>query len=60
MTMLYPNPCYNEVCYIGTELKFIYILTPFWRPRGGSRISGKGVHMYKTVGVRFADFISFS
>ena len=27
--------------------------------RGGSRISGKGVHMYKGVGVRFADFISF-
>ena len=26
---------------------------------GGSRISGKGVHMYKGVGVRFADFISF-
>ena len=28
--------------------------------RGGSRISGKGVHMHKGVGVRFADFISFS
>ena len=28
--------------------------------RGGSRISGKGVHMYKGVGVRFADFLSFS
>ena len=27
--------------------------------RGGSRISGKGAHMYKGVGVRFADFISF-
>ena len=27
--------------------------------RGGFRISGKGVHMYKGVGVRFADFISF-
>ena len=26
--------------------------------RGGSRISGKGVHIYKGVG-RFADFISF-
>ena len=23
-------------------------------------ISGKGVHMYNGVGVRFADFISFS
>ena len=28
--------------------------------RGGSRISGKGVHMYKGVGVRFADWIYFS
>ena len=27
--------------------------------RGGSRSSGKGVHMFKGVGVRFADFISF-
>ena len=26
---------------------------------GGSRISGMVVHMYKCVGVRFADFISF-
>ena len=28
--------------------------------RGGSRNSGKGVHMYKGLGVRFVDFISFS
>ena len=27
--------------------------------RDGSRISGKGVHMYKCLGVRCADFISF-
>ena len=27
--------------------------------RGRSMISGKGVHMYKGVGVRFADLISF-
>ena len=27
--------------------------------RGGSRNSGNEVHMYKGVGVRFADFISF-
>ena len=27
--------------------------------RGGSRISGKGVHIYKVVGVRSADCISF-
>ena len=27
--------------------------------RGGARISGKGVYIYKGVGVRLADFISF-
>ena len=27
---------------------------------GGSKISGKGAHMQKDVGIRFADFISFS
>ena len=27
--------------------------------RGGSRISEKEIYMYKGVGVRFADFISF-
>ena len=27
--------------------------------RDGSRISGKGIHMYKGMGVGFADFISF-
>ena len=26
--------------------------------RGGSKIHGKGVHMYKSMGVRVADFIS--
>ena len=26
----------------------------------GSRISGNGAHMYKGVGVQFADFVSFS
>ena len=29
------------------------------RCRGGLKISGNGVHMYKGVGVRFADFVSF-
>ena len=28
--------------------------------QGGSRISGKGVHMYKGVVGSFADFFSFS
>ena len=30
-----------------------------FRTRSGSRISGKGVHIYKCMGVRFADFIPF-
>ena len=36
------------------------LLTTFQPFRGGSKISGKGVHiyMYKGVGVPFADFIS--
>ena len=29
------------------------------KDRGGSRISGKGVHMFKGEGVHFADLISF-
>ena len=29
------------------------------QPRGRSRISGKGVHMFKGVGARFPDFILF-
>ena len=32
---------------------------PEFNYSGGSMISGKGVHMYKGVGVRFADFFSF-
>ena len=28
--------------------------------RGGSKIPVKGVHVYKGVEIRFADFISFS
>ena len=34
-------------------------MTPLHFSRGGSRISEKGVHLYKGVGVRLADFISF-
>ena len=38
-----------------------YLVLPIQAPiiRDGSRIAGKGVRMYKVVGVRFADFISF-
>ena len=38
------------------ELDYIH----FWCIyRGGSKISGNGVHMFKGKGVRSADFISF-
>ena len=37
---------------------FIYIVTLICHTcRGGSRISGKGVIMYKEMGIRFADFL---
>ena len=35
------------------------LIYPLLLIRGGSRISGKGVRMYKGMGVHFADFISF-
>ena len=38
-------------------LGFFFVL--LGKHNGRSRISGKGVHMYKGVGVRFDDFISF-
>ena len=38
---------------------FSFRILAFVRCRGGSRISEKGVHMLKGVGIRFADFISF-
>ena len=48
VSMLEVLPLFSEVGSIGSM-----------RLRGGSRISGNGVHMYKGVGVRFAAFISF-
>ena len=39
-------------------VRIAYVKNPPYN-RGGSRISEKGVHMYKGVGVRSADFISF-
>ena len=41
-------------CHLGLHLLTKYSLRI--QIRGGSRISGKGVHIYKSVGVRFADF----
>ena len=35
---------------------FYSMISPF---RGGSKISENWAHMYKGVGVRFSDFISF-
>ena len=39
--------------------KMDFVACNYIMQRGGSRISGKGVHTYKGVGVRFTDFISF-
>ena len=41
------------------RLKATFVCTQNQLIRGGSRISGKGVRMYKGVGVSFAHFISF-
>ena len=47
---------HHVLCFCGdySNLRFAINMV-----RGGSRIFGKGVHMYKGVGVRFADFITF-
>ena len=46
-------------CFGGGRTSVFSVNTPiFVVSRGGSRISGKGVHMYKGVGGSFADFIS--
>ena len=42
---------------ITSQLMFFEVAFLIW-PWGGSGISGKEVHMYKCVGVRFADYIS--
>ena len=39
------------------SLGTIFACSSFKTTSGGSRISGKGVHMFKGVGVRFADFL---
>ena len=38
MTMLYPNACYNKVCYIGTAL---YLVWTFYRMCTGKEGSGE-------------------
>ena len=30
MTVLYPNPCYNEVCYKGTYFTMFFIIMTSW------------------------------
>ena len=64
----YSNP-YNSKClreileiitYAYKQPQLRRLMPAVWPRafRGGSRNSGKGVHMYKGEGVRFADFIS--
>ena len=44
----------NLHCVVSSQV----IISQFWFFRGRSRISGKGVRMYRGMGVRCADFIS--
>ena len=50
--------CFLVVCWFFSKSIYLYLLTQSIC-RGGSRISGKVVHIYNGVGVCFADFISF-
>ena len=43
----------------GMDTAFLLCSSSCIRPRGGSRISGKGDCMYKGMGVRFTDFSLF-
>ena len=57
-----PGPCHFDTeCVEVDELQpKIRFFQPHWiLGRGRSKISGKGVCIYKGMGVRFADFISF-
>ena len=73
MTVLYLNLCYNKMCFKGLQCTlianpyqehclwafFCFVSVLLGKHNGRSRISGKGVHMYKGVVIRFDDFISF-
>ena len=55
MTVLYPNPCYNELCYKGTAIYYIHIndttfeVSVFWPSDTGNRINE----------LRFSDSVSY-
>ena len=50
------QPCHEVAIELTSDRKHVLCS---WVSRGVSRISGKGVHMYKGVGDRFANLISF-
>ena len=51
----------NQVSRLYTQtVRSLFVAEQFMsQHRCGSRVSGKAVHMYKGLGVCFADFISF-
>ena len=65
MKYVEPNWSHSSDCVIRAYADcMIYILTTVTEPvilgpRGGSRITGKGVYMFNGVGIRFADVIVF-
>ena len=46
------------LCYLRLCCFFMFTQVQKGICKGGSRISGKKVHMYKGLGVRYADFMS--
>ena len=51
--------CFSDSANCILCLCLFSLLLKNYKENGGSRMSGKGARMYKGVGVRFADFISF-
>ena len=56
---LFPIKPYSLDCPFFTKITKLIVTLLVWCFRGGSRISVKGVHIYKGVGVRFVIFIHF-
>ena len=60
LTWIYRIHLFYLILYVQVETEALFaIFHATDKCRGGSRISGKGVLMYKDMVVRFADFISF-
>ena len=57
--MVFLNCCIKNEKKSTEDKKIIRNNPAYAKSRGGSRISGTGVNMYKRVGVRYADSISY-